>query len=265
MFSKSLAVLLLLGCVVVSWGGQVVGEGQHFMAKQRPGLYKEFEVRAGLGTSDIGNYVRGYLHYVDNYNGVNKPQWTAQDASVGCFNSYRVSSHGVSLPPLRIGDMVPFFGDLYQVTDLLKLSPLKSNEGKDVMRMKRLEKSPVEGIVVHADSCAVPLMGRVSFIFHTVDFNLAVKSIDKDSDNKLSALINVYKAKVYAQDPARVRVGDVLAVQEHAYKVLSIVPRDAEKGVIGWLEIDPEPLSEAELKKAKSIVRPVPSQPDAKK
>jgi hypothetical protein len=97
----------------------------------------------------------------------------------------------------------------------------------------------------------------VGFDYYKLQMYLTATSITAEINESPAATLSIYQKNV-GRGEVQVKAGDILAVKDYAFKVLTVVPREADRGIVGWVEIDPEPVTEAELKKATSIVRPKP-------
>lgn len=59
------------------------------------------------------------------------------------------------------------------------------------------------------------------------------KSIPNESDQPSAQLLDYEKPIV---------TGDVVKIGEHRHLVRNVVPPDKEKGIVGWIEFDPNPV-----------------------
>jgi len=163
----------------------------------------------------------------------------------------------ISYPPLCEGDVVPMRGALYRV-------------GKDkyghfpVLRLLDEQDVP-PGVSVQRDSLVLPLrepatwkgelLKAVSLVNrHSIwlyNSPVLVKWIIRPrlAPDVPVAMIEVDRP--FLPDTSRagqqrrsytVRSGDVIEIEGHRHRVRNIVPPDPEHQVIGWVELDPDPL-----------------------
>jgi hypothetical protein len=177
----------------------------------------------------------------------------------------------VSLPNLRVGDLVPVYGRMYRVDRIEQADdpagpkgPQQGRTGRgDWMTMALAAKDSLPpGLTFQDGSLAIPLdhdgVGRAGFGLPKTNAHVLAKSAPAKADDARGPVAEItveIRPNQSADSESRftgkplpkmrtatvkVQRGDVLAVGEYGYKVRNVVPRDPEKHVIGWVELDPE-------------------------
>ena len=141
------------------------------------------------------------------------------------------------------GHVFPLSSAVYRVEKLAKTLAEDRLEGFAIL--KRVDDEWATSVAPKPDSLIV-VLERGSATVHNV--HLLVKSISVDSQktSRPAALIDFGIDK-----PPTVRAGDTLVFptwkgqpKVFKHKVRRVVPPDKAKGVIGWIELDPEPIVE---------------------
>lgn len=183
------------------------------------------------------------------------------------FLSLRTNDYHVYFPPLRKDDIVPLFGFLYRVTELRNNTILKGSKNTDVVVLEWIKDEDAPGKVrLRSDSFLVPLRQGQSagHVLMNNTYVTADKIVARKNEPKYAPWAFVYvTAPLEASLPnpprAIINEGDVLVVGDKGFKVRSIVPRDSETKLIGWIDFDSTPIPLNELAKHKAVVRPEPS------
>jgi hypothetical protein len=165
----------------------------------------------------------------------------------------------VEYPDLLEGDVAAFFGMIYRVDSV-------GGRGKTShMAVKRVpaDKLP-RGLGLSWDSIVVPLSKDGRGLTKMHDSIVRVESIAapvKEGGKAAAKILVSYSTDVEGEGlfdlEASVKVGDVVLLRKAGHRVRAIVPADAKTRVIGWVELDPNPLSEKDLAAKKiPLVRP---------
>jgi hypothetical protein len=165
----------------------------------------------------------------------------------------------IRYPDLAEGDVAAFFGGIYRVDSLA---------GRDTndpwMRIKRLPKDKLPpGLSLAWDSIAVPPCKDERGLVNLHDALVRVTALDPPANKgdkptaKISVSYRVKGMQDFVVADATVKQGDVVLLYTAGHKVRAVVPPDAKAKVIGWLELDPDPVLEADLiKNEVAFVRP---------
>ena len=169
----------------------------------------------------------------------------------------------VSYPRLRRGDLVPVYGYVYEVTHITPDSDKAVAGGELKLRWVPAEKVPA-GVAPGPEALLIPLGGANSALAAAKSID-AVPAGDPKAAPVLAARLELRReflvqsaqgGYVKSRDyTATIKEKDVLLLgpqnQEVGYKVRKVVPRDEKTKVIGWVELDPEPIPMADLDRAK--------------
>jgi hypothetical protein len=147
-------------------------------------------------------------------------------------------SYRVQYGRLYEGDIAPIFTALYRVAE--------ADPNENWITVKRIDESKfLNEIGVKPESYALPLNAGVRIA--AVQFQ--VKSITPGKDKKsgpVARLIASYVvptetvvAKGIERNFSQLRAGDLVEVADSKYKVRKIVPPDAKRQVVGWVELTP--------------------------
>ncbi|MCI0455677.1 MAG: hypothetical protein L0Z62_01690 [Gemmataceae bacterium] len=175
----------------------------------------------------IPGYEHHYAYLIDSVSVKGNKRW------VGLV---RVSSpqHGsILFPTLRRGEIVPMFGALYRV----------ELPGNLLVRLKA-EDVP-KGIGVEKDSFVIPLRreeaGSGQITYRTAKDQYIGKTVFVTSilpaegkDGQPVAHIKIDDIRNKAQP---IRRGDELKLGETTWIVRSVVPRDSDRQLLGWVEL----------------------------
>jgi hypothetical protein len=232
-----------------------------------PRLPDELVFRGGVAPTPGGDYPATFSTYLSSVrvNARNRPvAWMAM-ASAEYLNIGRpLDNHlgdiGLTYPNIGMGDVVPAFGWVYRVSQVGPSGP--AAERNTWIKLKKLPKSAwPAGARLRQDSFAVPLSGdgeRGRANLH--DASLTVESISTPRGGKPEAKVYVKHSVPGYQFPrmyATVREGDVLLIHTAGHRVRSVVPPDPKSKLVGWLELSPDPILEADLVRDKvPFVRP---------
>jgi len=162
----------------------------------------------------------------------------------------------VAYPPLREGDIVPVGRGIYRVEEV--------SSTRVTLRLTLLDPKDVPaGVSLGRNSYVYPLyepvytdgsvhsspvqMGKL----HGCDLNVSWIIRPRLNPDVPVAVIDTCVPvpsegtpwKDYREmPPQRVRAGDILKIGRFRHRVRNIVPPDPEHQVIGWVELDPDPL-----------------------
>lgn len=182
--------------------------------------------------------------------------WIACDQWDSPWARARADGYEAEYPPLREGDIVPVGRGLYRVegddgtqgsVELRLLDPKEVPAGVNLGRNSYVY--PLyEPVYVDGTLRAYPLdMGmlhdchlNVTWIIRprlTPDVPVALIDVAVPSHAERTAFL-----KDGWMRPQTVRAGDVLKIGDFRHRVRNIVPPDPEHQVIGWVELDPDPL-----------------------
>lgn len=187
-------------------------------------------------------------------------------------NDYLLGDPRVAYPPLRRGDLVPAFGALYRVTGL-------EDPGVTLRRAGREDTPPAVAfargsIPLILDADPEREQPKADTLLHRRNVRVvSIKAPPAGGKGGPVAAVRVYYGRGSSEwHEAEVRAGEYLPIRERAedrsddpektygHRVVAVVPRDPKAGVIGWVELDAKPLSEAALAKAKAqVVEPKPA------
>jgi hypothetical protein len=147
----------------------------------------------------------------------------------------------VTYPDLYVDDIVPVWDYLYRVTEIVDSGEPKGVLGRDSVGLEWVENRKLpRGITFQPGSFAVPLTyngeGGGAMYNNAVD----VLKIEPSKAGAVAEITVVGNSK----STVRVRAGDVLTIGKARHKIRNVVPRDKKTHVIGWVEIDPDPLKE---------------------
>lgn len=114
------------------------------------------------------------------------------------------------------------------------------------------------------DSITLPFPGHVSFSTDPLVI-LKVLQFDAKNDGDLSVLLRITegiqkKPKSLGMPTAfqaKVKAGDIVLLNGKGHQLRSIVPPNPDTRIVGWLELSPHPIPEADLiRDKKAFVRP---------
>ncbi|MSU77706.1 MAG: hypothetical protein EXS16_06385 [Gemmataceae bacterium] len=117
------------------------------------------------------------------------------------------------------------------------------------------------------DSLTVPLQGAGGFGLGRYVVSLKVLEIGVKPQTDVTASLEItigFNQKKSATKKnivlsAKVKAGDVLLLWDKGHQVRAIVPPDRKTRVVGWVELSPDPIPEADLIRDKiAFVRPEP-------
>ncbi len=123
------------------------------------------------------------------------------------------------------------------------------------------------------DSITVPLSEGAGFNVGPEVVTLKVQQIDaKRPTDPMAALEITFRVveekpskKKAIVSTATVKTGDIVLLRDKGHLVRAIVPANRETRVVGWVELSPHPIPEAELIRDKKVfVRPMPKDEKAK-
>ena len=153
----------------------------------------------------------------------------------------------VQYPPLKEGDVIPAFGRLYRV------SPVVPGWWDRVHTVKFEwvgEKFADGAVNLSPDSFPVPLASAKNDWMNVCGHYIRVDKIDATGckAGEARGTLTLDFTEPIKMQLAQVKAGDVLMLGDKGHKVIAVVPADAKTGVIGWVEFDPEPIDEADIK-----------------
>jgi hypothetical protein len=157
---------------------------------------------------------------------------------------------------LARGEIVPAEGALYKVTSI------GSGKGPFMTWTLLPNKEWPRGVETQPQPILI-LLDRAARSTHTERdrWTLILREINvpRDGKGKPSAVLRFRKTNPeLVLEEATVRQGDILLIDGRGHRVRYIVPRDEKTGVFGWLELDPESVPEADLKRGKTpYVKPM--------
>ena len=234
-----------------------------------PRLPEVLVFRGGVAPAPGGDYPATFSTYLSlvRGNARNRPvAWMAlanpEYLNVGRPMDNHLGDVFVIYPDIGLDDVVPAFGWVYRVSQVGPDG--RDAEGHTWIKMKKLPKSAwPAGARLDRDSFAVPLTGegeRGCANLH--DASVTVQTITTPRGGKPEARVCVIHSvpgpKVYPRMYATVREGDVLLIYTAGHRVRSVVPADPKTNLVGWLELSPDPILEADLVRNKvPFVRPV--------
>lgn len=175
----------------------------------------------------------------------------------------------VEFPPLHQGNILPVNGYLYRVTAVCRLTR-GNRRPNDFMVIEWLnDQQAPPGITLRPDSITIPLRDAKAsehaqggkILFGSRVWTLEKITPPARAGESCAARLNLFGPFREGQEEnkvATVRPNDVLVYDSRGYLIRNIVPANATTGVIGWVELDPRPLTGAELAKAARTVRPQP-------
>jgi hypothetical protein len=151
---------------------------------------------------------------------------------------------------LKTGDLVGILGGVF-----------RAECGSDFAVLDRVPENDLPNGVKAPewDSITLPRTGGAGF-------NLTLLKVSEIGDKKdATALLRVelsFREEQRKQGninlSAKVKAGDILLLRDKGHLVRAIVPPDEKSRVIGWVELSPEPIPEADLiRDKKVIVRPM--------
>ncbi len=154
---------------------------------------------------------------------------------------------GVLYPDLKVGDVVPALGHVFEVA--------RTGGGKrpDVLLRKLKGDKVPRGAATSADALAVPMSkdGRGQFFLHgnctKVETIKPPSKAGEQPHADIAVLVSLPLIDEQMWVYTRARPGDMVLFGRAAHKVLAVVPPDVKTRVIGWVELDPDPIEEREL------------------
>ena len=158
-------------------------------------------------------------------------------------------------PPLRSGDLVPVFGRLYRFSGMDQ--PADHTVRGKVVTLDAVPDDKVPaGAALTRGSLAFPLSQGTGGV---AEFQLRhwyrIRVVAIEPGDCPAARLRVGSETDFTV--ATVRAGDALFLGEVGNVVRKVVPKDAKTGVIGWVELAPTVLTEADATRLKKlIVRP---------
>jgi len=143
----------------------------------------------------------------------------------------------IRYPPFSTDEVVPFYGGLYRAQQ-------NSN------RLKRIpDKQIPADIAVKKDSITIPL--RHKKLGGKTSLNgslLVVEAVNLQTVGGKKVAVAELRRRQIGNKPLepgskwiriQIRAGDVLKIANSIFKVRNVVPRDRDKGHIGWIELSP--------------------------
>jgi hypothetical protein len=223
---------------------------------ESPPELKEITIAAGPPYHDVGPGCRAQLLCVERDD---KQQLWARGVSAGLdyLQDHFDKAPGMQYPRLKQGDIVPLFGHLFRVSRLIDRWPEFDAKSKDSIELERLaDKEIPPDIAVRPDSFVIPLRWQHSggeAALHETRVDVCSIALSQQGEKKSPvAHIKITEGpdnrKVLGGE-ATLRRGDILLMGDVGHRVRNVVPRDEERGIIGWLELDSRPLTQAELTK----------------
>ena len=164
----------------------------------------------------------------------------------------------VYYPDLFIHDIVPVFGRLYRVSALGPPAGSGTTDWGGIVELVRLEPSDFPaGVVFHGGSIAIPLrdgkdgaLKAHKMLAIVEEIRAGRRGTTESSTAKVRIAPAIIEQRSYrhaSADPggltAIIRPGETLFVGGLGHKVRNIVPRDSERHIIGWVELDPDPVA----------------------
>lgn len=225
---------------------------------QRKFVDTELTFTAGRAPTDSGNFST-WMDYAEKLEG----KLTAFGAfALPHRETGRRGDPGISFPPMVEGNIVPVAGHLYRVRKIFDIGLAKGTQGRDSMVMEWLNpKDAPDMLSVQTESFVIPLRGKDSnggASKHGTSFWVdRIEDADQPPIATVGILGGISINAPKPQERARVRKGHILLVGDEGFQVLNVVPQNAKTGAIGWVELDSSPIPEVELKKHKSVVRPM--------
>lgn len=164
------------------------------------------------------------------------------------------------LEGIKKGDVVPVMGELYRVEYVQPKRPAE-------MALRRIERDkwPEK---VSTTSAGIAVFLRPGRLGSSTEFptnggiRLSVLGIEGGTEKKAALSANLMVSREtkigFKSTEATVKVDDILLINGKGHKVLSIVPANEKTRVVGWVELDPNGVPEADLKRdKKAYVTPV--------
>ncbi len=221
---------------------------QFTVSQRRPPVVRERVVWANIkgllwGLDEAGGMPHGKVSFSAIQDDENSPFPHAE-------------SHGYEMTISRIssGDILPALGSLYRVGALSGVSPDAQRMSVEFHRLHEQKWPP--GIRVASDSYVVSVAGHTRL--HGQE--LRVKSVSAATSDSRPAAAEIGIGPNQASLRYKtVRVGDLMAIGEFAHKVRNIVPPDAKQHVVGWVELDPNPVAAEEKPQPKPDTPPGPA------
>lgn len=244
-FINGVAVALLL-----------MGASASAQELERPPETIKFE--SGPAPEDYGNLSTILFGAETSKNGV-----TTASASLGL--TLKVPRGGLQnfdymLRGVKRGDIVPVMGELYRVEYVQPKRPAK-------MALRRIERDkwPEKVSTTSAGIAVFPRDGRLACDTEFPSNSGIRLHLEKTGDlgvkkADLTGTLHMrqFKAGGMRTHEATVKVDDILLINGKGHKVLSIVPANEKTRVVGWVELDPNGVPEADLKRdKKAYVTPV--------
>ncbi|HUE74658.1 MAG TPA: hypothetical protein VMP01_27570 [Pirellulaceae bacterium] len=148
------------------------------------------------------------------------------------------------------GNIFPLSGAVYRVEKLAQHDSQAGERGEGVAILKRLDDQWTKSICPNSDSLVVVLKQGTASLHHVGVDVTDMTTNETDADQPAIATVRFSIGKPPQLAPtARVRAGDILVLptwkgqpKVYKHKVRRVVPPDKAKGVIGWIELDPEPI-----------------------
>jgi hypothetical protein len=139
------------------------------------------------------------------------------------FEDARRAQYGASYPPLGKGDVIRVIDGLYCVTEIAPLT------------FTRLHEADYPGAIVHRN--AYPFVIGEGGGLEGKGFRISkrLKTLD---DGKIQVEVTVITEKDPALKPQFLSEGSIFWTGKYGRRVLSVVPSDPEKDLIGYIEID---------------------------
>jgi hypothetical protein len=177
--------------------------------------------------------------------------WTRSTTTADKTTEYRMF-----FAELGEGQIVPADGVLYKVTRLDRGDKPEmiwtQLPRKEWPKGVETQPQPILVLVDRASRTTYTSLGFWTLILREIN-------VPRDGKGKPSAVLRFRKTKPeLVLEEATVSQGDILLIDGRGHRVRHIVPRDEKTGVFGWLELDPESVPEADLKRGKTpYVKPV--------
>jgi hypothetical protein len=218
-----------------------------FAAESRPGQFQPGNVALGEPVRKTVEFRSGRPHdragFVTGLTSAAHENGKKWPVAHGAWMEDRDSrfSGAVYYPDLNQGDIIPFFGHLFHVTET-------DGGGKTAwMEIEWLPpKDYPKGLTFQRGSFAIPVRTDNWRCGALHKSNVWIEEITapKKEGQSPGARIAIHVIPVYTRDykmpTVEVRAGDLLLIHKAQHKVRNIVARDEKQHIIGWVELDPE-------------------------
>jgi hypothetical protein len=155
---------------------------------------------------------------------------------------------------LKTGDVIGMLGGVFRARCTETDATLDRIPDKELPKGVKLP---------HWDSITVPL-GAGGVGFHSTHVRVRAIRLGPDAKDTTALLLVAWlyfdeRPNGRVEHTATVKAGDIVLIRDKGHEVRAIVPANGATGVVGWVELSPEPIPEADLiRDKKAFVRPVP-------